>query len=405
MNVSIEDELYQRAQTRIIERILPVMLVVGSLLIVGIIGNVMTLLFYMKKTNRTVPAILIKYFAAADTATCTVGISLVAGKIMNISNNSRIFCKLTHFLGVWATTTSLFLLWIISIDRYRKICRPLGSQIAVSSTKSIGIYIVIFSFFLGARLLVTYDIFNVTLPNSNKTILTYQCLASSDGILKQIGHVFHIVDFLHYMMVLVTIFVTYPKIIYELIKHRKSMNKWNMVNVSSLKPRGTHDLSLATNVKETENKVNFPDGKTFITRKTIEDVNSDEKMTHERNVPIYSASQVLSTRQEHQTNLPKRSFQFSTARTPSEWNLTMMMFTVSALLILCFTPNVYLKLIVMWVMKNDKEHEFVPGMQFVWMLPLFNSVFNPIIYNIFNPKFRRYIASVIMICLRCDCQK
>ncbi|XP_060586245.1 putative neuropeptide Y receptor type 6 [Ruditapes philippinarum] len=409
MSSNTEDELFLRTQKEIFLRILPVATAAGFLLIVSVIGNILTLLFYMKKTKRSVPTLLIKYLAAGDTVTCAVAIPFIPEMIINIGYTLRILCKVTHFMGMWAGSISTLLLWIIAIDRYRKICKPLGGQIAVSSAKYIGIGIVIFSLLLATRLLATYEIFkvNVTLTDVNETIQTYYCSASDDGIFKQIGLVFYLVDFSLNTMVLVTVLVTYSRIIYELNKRRKSMSEWGTVNVNSVKSDRTSHSSGARNVSDTENPGSSTNGETVGKRAETTDnsvkSNQTEISTISRQVSSKDTSK--SKNKASSTKAPTKNFEFSTAKKPSEWNLTMMMLAVSVLYILCFTPYFTLRIIIRLVLKTDKEYDFGPGIQFALMLPFFNSVFNPIIYSIFNPKFRSYIATVVLNCLKCNRNK
>ena len=77
---------------------------------------------------------------------------------------------------------------------------------------------------------------------------------------------------------------------------------------------------------------------------------------------------------------PKKNFEFSTAKKPSEWNLIILMFAVSAMFILCVTPYFFWRIFIKLIMNMTS------GIQRALMLPFFNSLFNPIIYSIFSPK-------------------
>ncbi|XP_045207499.2 cholecystokinin receptor type A-like [Mercenaria mercenaria] len=398
-----EEELFKQTQKEIFMRILPVVVVASVLIAIGVVGNSLTVAFYAKKTKRTVPVVLIKCLASADLATSAVAIPFIPEMIINIGYTELILCKLTHFMGMWVSSSSCLFLWVISLDRYRKICTPLGRQITISTIKYIAVAVIIFSFFLGVRLLATYDIFevNVTLSNVNETITTYYCSSSDEGIFKQIGLVFYLVDFLLNMMILVTIVVTYSRIIYELNKRRKSMDRSETVNVSgsSVKTRASRENSCNESIPSTGSKETL--------RETIgNDTDSVQSRavdnrTNKTEISTITETLVRTSKRQNGTASmkgPRKNFEFSTAKRPSEWNLTMMMFAVSVLFVLCFTPYFVLRILIRLVFSTDKEYDFGPGIQFALMLPFFNSVFNPIIYSIFNPKFRRYIFT----CFKCN---
>jgi hypothetical protein len=331
-----------------------------------------------------------------------MGFLLIHEKIMNINYTSDILCKVTHFIMMWVGTIALLLLWIISIDRYRKICRPFGSQIAVSSIKYIGFGIVIFTCLCSSRLLATYKIVmvNVTVLNVNATIQTFYCSSDSeDGIFKQIGLVFYLIDFVMCMIVLVTLIVTYSKIIYTLYRRRKSMNKWRMAKTNNCKDDDMKHNSLKINVIRIGSKNVFLNAETDI--KSIERDNIESKAKQQDMSTKSETIHVPSTKKECPNfeneasgmQSSKRNFEFSTAKKPSEWKLTMMMFTFSVSLILCTIPYLYIRIIIRLVLKTDVEYNFDSAIQLILMLPFFNNAFNPMIQFIFNTEFRQYIRS------------
>jgi hypothetical protein len=214
----------------------------------------------MNQTKRTVSSVLIQYTATADTATCVLGFPLIYEKIMNIGVTSDILCKLTHFSLLWSGAFSLLLSCTIAIDRYRKICRTFDWQIGVSKIKYIASGLVIFTLFWSSRLLATYKIVmvNVTLPYENASIQTFYCSSDNDdGIIKQIGHAFYHLDILICMVVLITYLLTYSKIIYDLYRRRKTMNKWKLTTINICKNGDMKPCPLKTDVNKTKGKDRF----------------------------------------------------------------------------------------------------------------------------------------------------
>jgi hypothetical protein len=387
VNVNTSDKLFLRTQKQIYERILPVTIVVGILLIVGLIGNILTVVFYRNHTKRTVSSLLIQYTASADATTCVFGFPLIYEKIQNIGYTLDILCTLTQFGIMCSGALSLLLSWTIAIDRYRKICRPFGWQIAVSKIKYIGSSLVVFTLFWSARLLATHKIVkvNFTLPYENASIQTFYCSSDTDdGIIKQIGLAFYFVDCFIFMVVQITFFITYSKIIYDLYRRRQAMNKWKLTTINICKNVDMKPCPLKTDVSNIEVKDNFPDRDSGIN--TTESDSADNQETRQQGISTISQTNIVQS--------TTRGFQkFTTAKNPSETKLTLMMFTVTVSYILCHTPYLFIRVVIRSVLNTDIEYNFDSALQFILMLPLLNNVFNPLIYFIFNPKLRQHILS------------
>jgi hypothetical protein len=317
-----------------------------------------------------------------------LGFPLLYEKIMNIGVTSDILCKLTHFSLLWSGAFSLLLSWTIAIDRYRKICRTFDWQIGVSKIKYIASGLVIFTLLWSSRLLATYKIVtvNVTLPYENASIQTFYCSSDNDdGIIKQIGHAFYHLDILICMVVLITYLLTYSKIIYDLYRRRKTMNKWKLTTINICKNGDMKHCPLKTDVNETEGKDSLSNADSDING--IKSNSTDNQKTKQQGI-----STIISETKLVQSS--KREFQkFTTAKNPSERKLTLMMFTVTVLYILCSIPYLYVTVVIRMVFKTNIEYNLDSAIQFILMLPLLNYVFNPLIYFIFNPKLRQKFIS------------
>ena len=105
----------------------------------GIIGNSFVVFMYFKKMRRTEREIryFIPVLAVFDLLMCIlVGIFVIENYIPVIgivNNDSR--CKALYFLQMSAMTTSNALLLTIAIQRYLKVCRPLGKQMNLFSRR------------------------------------------------------------------------------------------------------------------------------------------------------------------------------------------------------------------------------------------------------------------------------
>lgn len=111
-------------------------ILISLLLFFGIIGNGKVLFLYRFKMPQTEERFFIPYLAVAD-ITSTIFLAC-----LGISNNfyfadfpNQLLCKSLHYFS-WVTTSwSAFILLMISISRYLKICRPTGKQMTIFGRK------------------------------------------------------------------------------------------------------------------------------------------------------------------------------------------------------------------------------------------------------------------------------
>jgi hypothetical protein len=126
----------------------------------------------------------------------------------------------------------------------------------------------------------------------------------------------------------------------------------------------------------------------------LDDISTSEISTNDTGIyTIPNRNEVQTEKQSTSSeNRPQKpTFDYSNVRSPSEVKITFMMFAVSMIFILCFTPYFAIRIFIRIVLHSGKEYDFSAGIQFALKLPYVNSAFNPIIYYIFNPNLRRYV--------------
>ena len=106
-------------------------LIYGLVSLFGIVGNSSVLLIYMVKMRRTQreTRYFIPILAGFDLLLCILPAALIIGNFLpHIGIFNDVLCKVTYFLCAFALMTSNALLLTIAIQRYLKVCRPLGKQ-------------------------------------------------------------------------------------------------------------------------------------------------------------------------------------------------------------------------------------------------------------------------------------
>ncbi|KAH3859240.1 hypothetical protein DPMN_101956 [Dreissena polymorpha] len=118
---------------RLQRTILPVILFIGIVALVGIIGNVLILIIYGRRRDGGNFRCFVLMMATIDLTSC---ITISPGEIyilLNWYDNPYIWiCKAKTFFNVFTSWGSAWILFLLAIDRYRKICRPLRWQITTT---------------------------------------------------------------------------------------------------------------------------------------------------------------------------------------------------------------------------------------------------------------------------------
>ena len=103
----------------------PVELLMGVLMTVGILGNTLVLIVYILRKRKTTAQNYIVYLAAIDLLACVVIHPYVIYKLFNNYNQTwTIACKIFEFIVHTSLALSGLTLMVIAVDRYLAICRP-----------------------------------------------------------------------------------------------------------------------------------------------------------------------------------------------------------------------------------------------------------------------------------------
>ncbi|XP_052764704.1 D(2) dopamine receptor A-like [Mya arenaria] len=109
---------------------LPLVIFLIVLMIIGIIGNLFVVCIFKKKFKRSSARIYIIALAMADMSVCVVGIPYhVLDLTWILTYTHTPVCKLLSFLVSSCTLSSIFILLVVGLNRYLKVCRPLKYQI------------------------------------------------------------------------------------------------------------------------------------------------------------------------------------------------------------------------------------------------------------------------------------
>ena len=153
---------------QLVEMLIPFIVILVFYLIMGVIGNSTVIYINNYKITKTCSGnrFFISVLAVVDMISCVVNCSCHLSEVaLPVMYNSDIGCKIERYLCMTTTGTSIFILLLIAIYRYIKICKPFGRQMTAKWRKICIIVSVIFVviistpcfYFFGSRVVYSND--------------------------------------------------------------------------------------------------------------------------------------------------------------------------------------------------------------------------------------------------------
>ena len=140
-------------------------------LVLGVCGNLTAIIIYTTKMNsKHDDRYFIPFLASVDLAGC-----IVSTTFMLITNNhpysypNTAICKLLHFSASGLIVESIFLLFVISVQRYQKICRPFGFQMNLRCKRIVAILVSLLAIALAFPSIFLYERIEVVHLSTNVT--------------------------------------------------------------------------------------------------------------------------------------------------------------------------------------------------------------------------------------------
>eukprot|EP00057_Strongylocentrotus_purpuratus_P023324 XP_011677798.1 PREDICTED: G-protein coupled receptor moody-like [Strongylocentrotus purpuratus] len=104
-------------------------LIRSVLMVLGIPGNGLIIIVYLKKHRKTGTDVFILGLAIVDFIVCTSFPLKIYSYITSQFTND-VLCKLMHFIIYWSTYLGTFLTTVITVDRYIAVCKPLKRRVS-----------------------------------------------------------------------------------------------------------------------------------------------------------------------------------------------------------------------------------------------------------------------------------
>lgn len=348
-------------------------------LIIGVIGNSLVIILYRTKMDsKNDDRYFIPAIALIDFIGCIFSVTL------SLLNNERpvmfpgaYFCKIIQFGTCSSIISSLFMLLIISIQRFQKICRPFGFQMNLNHKRIATAIAVTLACGFSVPMLLLYQ--RIDVKHETKNITGYIC-GSAPGTE-------HLGDSTRAILITVEVGAVFSMTIFYALVGRKLIEQFKM-------SRKLHDMnSLSGSSNGTSNERS--------TIKTVEIEETDitesvSKIENDKKEFLRMSSRKNSSITPQSTVKPKEGKK----RTSTGRRYSIMFMVISLVAILCYIPP--------WtfVILEAKDSNFWRSLTYgevqvfliIRRLYIVNHIANPFIYGFFDPKFRREVKHLLCGC-------
>lgn len=127
-----------------ITRSIPVLCFISLTMLVGTVGNILVILTYVKRVEKSSTNLFIFSLALFDVLNCCLGLPFEMYDILNpYTNDQSHLCSLHKFIAIFADLSSGYIIVSISFDRYFRITTPHQGLSVKSSRIAIGIICIV----------------------------------------------------------------------------------------------------------------------------------------------------------------------------------------------------------------------------------------------------------------------
>ena len=373
------DKLLQELNDTLALSMIPVVVYLSVLLVVGLIGNLMVVFYYGWKTRRTSNSVFISMVAVFDLLSCclSIPIEMVDLRFFYMFTNSGL-CKVLRFVNHMVTIGSAFMLLMIAVDRYRRICKPFKKQLTLEQSKIVCLVTIIVAMVLSSPALVFYQSVTSDLVNENGVRLKgCDCTTTRDKAYTLYFYVFYATYLLLFVISTIVLFTIYSIIGRVLYKHSQFRKRY-LPRESSM----TSQSAIALKSNKLADDTN--------TTKTFVDADANKNTSccsiFEMKNNVFSINIKRSQDKFHPNQLDQKTVKN-----------TRVMLVITVVFVLSFLP--YLCLIVYKLFQDDfRLYDSSVVFQLGIRSYFLNPALNPITYGFFNAKFRKFFFMKLCFC-------
>lgn len=346
-------------------------------LAIGLIGNTLVIILYKTRMDSKNDD---RYFIPAIAVIDLIG--CVFSTTLSLLNNERsvmfpgsFSCKLIQFGTCASIIASLFMLLVISIQRFQKICRPFGFQMNLNHKRIATAIAVGLACGFSIPMLILYQ--RIEVQHETLNITGYLC-GSAPGT-DELG------DSTRAILITVEVGAVFSMTIFYTLVGRKLIQQFKM----SRKLQDINSVSRTSNSENTD-------------RRAIQTVVSSEAEWTENSSNVKSdGKELFQIDSQSRTASNNRNYVKLNKKSASGGRRYSIMFMVISLIaIICYIPPWTFVILeakdsTFW---RRLTYEEVQVFLVIRRLYIVNHIANPFIYGFFDPKFRREVKNVFCSC-------
>ena len=422
--MEFDDPRVADLRRREIERNIPLVVVVAIVLVLGIIGNLFSIVFYGFSKKRTVTNFLIAALALNDLLANFIFWDEIVIIFQSFTFTDKTGCKTVYFLNNWILINSVILLAVIAIDRYRRICHPFSKQISSRAACFIVLGVTMVTFCLTLRETFLADI--VAKPvkmNDNSTVYGYFCVHTDDKTYTSLIQVSHLLNIVLFLTSIILMIVLYVLVIRKIVTTRLSMTHSTVFSkdltsssaqtedtgVSEAEKNCVPTKNGQTNATNDDDSLIPQNGKTsndnrpkthiLITDATSSASDPQTNNGHARKENGYTpCNKKINTKGsvtlQHSKAANEAEDEKAKKNNKAERGVTTMVIAFTAVSILSFVPY-FGTMIFAGRHVSTEDNLSNMGKKVARQFYMLNCVVNPYIMCYFNTRFRRFISSFV----------
>lgn len=338
-------------------------------LIIGGLGNSLVVSVYVKRKHlNNEDRFFIPILAIIDLVACIVNCSFsMSINLLPVKYDSDFACKFMWFLAMYTTGSSAFTLMLIAIQRYLKLCKPFGKQMAHKWKK------VYLGIILGGMVLVALPCFafygSAEVKSNGGDIKGLRCTSVTAGLPK-VALVYKALLFLLIFGTLIVLIVLYSLI--GRVLYRQAKFSWKL-NFTKEATSGTSESS--THETDDDNTHAYAKSNQFQDTKKETD----------------PQSQCFEKRHSSMTDARLRKHKAPGHR------VTGIFMIIAGVFVVCFIPK--LAMLIWESRKTDFWLTLTPselgGYRFLYTFYIVNNIINPYLYGFLDKKFQTECKKMI----------
>ncbi|KAL3891642.1 hypothetical protein ACJMK2_003894 [Sinanodonta woodiana] len=383
--------------------LLPVMVFYVTIMAFGIIGNIFVLIIYFYRFKRMSARCYILTLAMLDLGVCCIGIPYHIFDLLHpYTYFSSAACKTLTFLLTFFTYGSIFVLLVVGIDRFLKICRPLKRQMSDFGSRKACLIAVGTALLIAWPQVVIYG-HSTAIPSGHLNITGVECFI--DDSYKHTRYPLIYIGFIIFIAIstILTLIALYSCICYQIFLYEKRqadlLRTTTRFNFCSCKEtKNPTNVKYVTSLSEEETESTPLD--------TFE--NENGKQTDMGNSELQTSGS--SSRSRSQCTESVRSNPEPVAASNNKRKITrkitMMMLSITVVFVISYTPSTIMLLadrLVEGLWENNDTTK-IKMYDFLLRSYVINNVANPIIYGFWDNRFRSECILLLKRVCFCHCR-